>query len=467
MKNKKLNVIVLLIAVLMLVLSVAITTYAIYRSSATGTSELKTAEWSIKLNGDSINTSNTFNFNLSEANWTHQTEINSTSTTIAPGSVGTYGLQIDTTGTEVDVRYEVGLVVKQNNTEVDLKTINPNLSVELYQDDDLQNNPLKKNITAGTVENLEIRITWNNLDDETSNNLDKSIDGENFAVEVTVVTKQQPLPMPVCRRATELNTEKCNNDGCRNAGIQNNTDITYGNLGTPGEEPVAGDAFDCDLTGDGNFNERFYYLSDYYDTHTLSFDSDTAVLIYSKTVSNGNTGTDNVAYASVEDLKKIDSSLISSRNYYGPITAVKHLPTTNTWENVSLKQTKRVILGENQSTHNSPTADNKLLPTNFSYVGKAARLPQVQEIFSACNVTQAVSFMSLELTNCKFLFENTYFALENSNISGFWTENPRASVTDTAIYINSYNLSINKDSTANLYHGLKPVIDVPKDRLIY
>ena len=58
--------------------------------------------------------------------------------------------------------------------------------------------------------------------------------------------------------------------------------ITYGQCGTSGNLNT-GDAFTCDVNGDGKFDElyeRFYYVSDYYNTHTGKFEDDTVVLIY-------------------------------------------------------------------------------------------------------------------------------------------------------------------------------------------
>lgn len=197
MKNK--NKIILLIAVLIIVLSVTISSYAIYRSSAKGTSELRTAAWKIKLNGDSITTNNTFEFDLKEAEWTHATNINSTSTSqvIAPGSIGTYGIEIDTEETEVDVSYEITIAVKQNNTVIDLSEINPNLLLGIYDGETNKGNPATGNIKAGESKDLAVKIIWNYVDDDESNTQDININAENFTVEVTVVTKQKAILNPV------------------------------------------------------------------------------------------------------------------------------------------------------------------------------------------------------------------------------------------------------------------------------
>lgn len=93
--------------------------------------------------------------------------------------------------------------------------------------------------------------------------------------------------------------------------------ITYGNLGT------TGDAFDCDVNGDGVYDstkERFYYVSDYYDTNTKTFDSNYATLIYYNNVSLGQPANTKYAYDS------------SNENWHGPRTAIAQLPTWKTGE---------------------------------------------------------------------------------------------------------------------------------------
>ena len=47
---------------------------------------------------------------------------------------------------------------------------------------------------------------------------------------------------------------------------ENKKIIEYGNLGKSGDDPISGDAFDCDVNGDGIYDsetERFYYITDF------------------------------------------------------------------------------------------------------------------------------------------------------------------------------------------------------------
>ena len=61
----------------------------------------------------------------------------------------------------------------------------------------------------------------------------------------------------LCKRATTLHTEICSNDDssyyCQVDGYTLNDTITYGNFGTKGVL-TSGDAFDCDVNGDGVYD---------------------------------------------------------------------------------------------------------------------------------------------------------------------------------------------------------------------
>ena len=93
-----------------------------------------------------------------------------------------------------------------------------------------------------------------------------------------------PVEHPICRRATTLH-----NDGTH----------TFGNLGS-GNTISAGDAFDCDVNKDKNYDpetERFYYISE------LDSNSSYAVLVYYNNVSAGSpSNTERFPYRSEERL---------------------------------------------------------------------------------------------------------------------------------------------------------------------
>ena len=287
-------------------------------------------------------------------------------------------------------------------------------------------------------------------------------------INYTMLTKEKsetpivPEKKVICKRATTLHTEECTQTnatyfcsgaGYTTSGTKGTSTITYGNLGTSGTL-TTGDAFDCDVNGDGKYNpntERFYYVSDYYNTITKAFESDTAVLIYYNNVNAGNPNR-NATYA-------YDSS---GENFHGPRTAIKELPTTSQWSNISLKNTTRSILNES----GSGTTTGGTLPNDFSYVEYAARFLTVQETNIACK-TNGV-WDNGKLNSCIYMLENTSYESNNIVNSGYWLENALSSdaggvwtIYSANVYIDNYYVSYTGD------FGVRPAIEVSKTNMEY
>lgn len=218
--------------------------------------------------------------------------------------------------------------------------------------------------------------------------------------------------MPICQRATILHTEECKGNYCASAGYKANgsygtTTITYGSLGTTGNL-VSGDAFDCDVNGDGTYDaetERFYYVTD------MENNSNVAVLIYYNNVSEGKPNN--------EKYYPYDSS---GENWHGPRTAMEQLPTTSQWSNVSLFNTERKLINEYGTTS---TKDGHAFPEVLSYSKYAARFLTIAEVKKLVNF-YIPSWKIGELNNHLYLVENTNFSKkDNSKFDGYWLETPR------------------------------------------
>jgi len=252
----------------------------------------------------------------------------------------------------------------------------------------------------------------------------------------------------VCKKATILHKEKCeqtnNTYFCSAAGFAGKT-ITYGTV--PGKELKSGDAFDCDVNGDGTHDEkteRFYYVTD--------MDDSTAVLIY---------------YNNVEKGKPSNSKLVSydssGENWHGPRTAIKELPSTSEWRNVSLKNSTRAILNENGGN----TTKGETLPSNFSYAGYSARLLTIQEIKSACNITAGIGIIG-ELDNCNYLMENTKYSNASIGNYGYWLENTHSyNSSDARIVDGGSRRMFNYTALNAGVYGVRPVIEVSKSNIEY
>ena len=279
----------------------------------------------------------------------------------------------------------------------------------------------------------------------------------------TLVFDGQDMKTIVCKRATKLHTEECTQTDstyyCSGAGYTENgskgtTTITYGNLGTKGKL-VSGDAFDCDVNGDGEYNqdtERFYYVSDYYNTSTNKFEDDTAVLIYYNNVSNGQPS-NSTTYA-------YDAS---GENWHGPVTAIEELPSTSEWKNVSLTSNIRSIVTENGI--NKTTGGT--LPDNFSYTGKSTRLLTAQEINKACGITVG-NWITGELDTCNYLMENSKYSNVSIRNWGYWLENPRSGSSAGAWIVDGHHRLVNNPAVSNAGdYGVRPAIEVLKSNIEY
>lgn len=267
-----------------------------------------------------------------------------------------------------------------------------------------------------------------------------------------------------CKRATILHTEICTNSStaqfCQGTGYALNDIITYGNTEMVEGVLTPGDAFDCDVNGDGIFDfesERFYYISDYFDTERKKFSDAIAVLVYYSNTTSGVASTSDVAYDS------------NGENWNGPVTAMQELPTTTQWNNISLYKSTRQILTNNNKTSN----DGGTLPSSFSYNGYSARLLTYQEVHHGCfNRIYSIGSTGALEKNCIFLFENTNYADSSIATYGSWGETTAdlgmyraiAFAWDSSFrrFTDSYNYVDEIDT-----HGVRPVIEVPKDQILY
>ena len=260
----------------------------------------------------------------------------------------------------------------------------------------------------------------------------------------------------MCKRATVLHKEVCANTDtngyCQADGYSINSEIEYGSLGTKGTLS-SGDAFDCDVNGDGTYDpdtERFYYVSD--TTNGITTDSNTAVLIYYSNVSGG-VALNSTTYAYDE----------SKENWHGPVTAIKQLPTTSQWK-TTLTNITRQITTETGTTSTS----GGTLPTAFSYEGYAARLLAAQEVNVGCGFTVGTAKIGELSTKCKYLMENTKYSNASNKAYGEWLESPRTANSDTVWRVNGNYRSVDYDyaSTA-AYNGVRPTIEVAKTNIDY
>ena len=291
--------------------------------------------------------------------------------------------------------------------------------------------------TSGNTKSLEIKNK-----DKVSGSIkycNNTFSDDTLKFDGKSINKDEEKGKIICKRATTLHMDSTH---------------TFGNLGKSGTLS-SGDAFDCDVNGDEVYDpetERFYYVSDYYNTRTKSFDNDTAVLIYYNNTSSG-TPSNNTKSA-------YDSS---NENWHGPVTAITQLPTTNEWSNVSLKNTSRAILSENESN----TTIGGTLPDSFSYQDKVARLLTASEINAACGI-KVGGYVTGELDSCSYLMENTTYSGSSIGNYGYWIENPLSGYSKFAWHVDSYHHYVGDGTVSSaLDYGVRPVIEISKKNIDY
>ena len=179
--NKKL----LVLALLLLLVTATFGTYAIYRIVSTGTGSVTTAAWAIKLNGTSqTSSSKTFTFTSSDINWT--TNTSAVNGKIAPGSTGTITIELDATGSEVNVAYDVAISsIKVNNVAI---SNDAGFTVALNSSDTgklaYAASNMKKNIV------LDVTWTGSESDESTKDNADIGLSNKEVEIAVDVTVKQ-------------------------------------------------------------------------------------------------------------------------------------------------------------------------------------------------------------------------------------------------------------------------------------
>lgn len=294
------------------------------------------------------------------------------------------------------------------------------------------NMPIKENdlLKAGTSERIRISIVYS--DDKTlAPTTQETVSDLTFKIDYVQDKGNGVARARLCKRATTLHTGTVGTS---------TTTVNYGQIGTSGKL-ASGDAFDCDVNGDGKYDaatERFYYVTD------LDGDANTAVLIF-----YGNSDSSGVYL--------INRANYSSNNYSGPTTIVRQLPTTSAWPRVGLiKNTSQIYndKGGTTAAHSTNTTTTHNLP-KYTY-RTAARLLTYQEY--------------QKITDNSFLWEN--FGDGGQMAGCIWLNTPQDSTgMDNAVFAISNPtgsiLAAMPYNGASKLCGPRPVIEVLKTDMIY
>lgn len=179
--NKK----ILVIAILLLLIAVSYGTYAIYKSSFTGTATVTAAIWDVKFKNGSDVLEENFELEFSTAECTNNAHVKDG--VIAPGATCRKTVTLDAGTSEVDVAYEVSqngnVTVSDNGTLTGANQFTVSFSP-----------------AQGTIEydgtrttTFDVVLTWAGEDDtptDSINGADTRLNGKTFTVPVTLVAKQ-------------------------------------------------------------------------------------------------------------------------------------------------------------------------------------------------------------------------------------------------------------------------------------
>lgn len=390
--------------------------------SINGTTQIKSAKWDVHFanvtkGGNSVGAASA---TLSD---------NNTTLTVS-------GITLSSPGSEYEVYVNVvnGGTIDANLSSLVKSGLSPAQQQYLsYNVTYAFNRPIKQNdlLKAGSFETLRISIKYN---DNKSNapSTSQSIGTMTFKLNYVQDKGTGVARAKLCKRATTLHS-----------GTVGSTTVNFGQIGTTGTL-ASGDAFDCDVNGDGVYDsatERFYYVTD------LTTYQNTAVLVY-----YGNSSSTGVS------LNNRSPYYANGNIYSGPITAVNLLPTRSAWPRVGLiVRTAQIYNYEGGTTVTEQTSSTTSVTHNlpkYTYT-TAARLLTYQEF--------------RKITDNSFFWEN----FGGSAASCIWLNTTYTNATSKHIFAiqNPTGTSLSampKDGTSTTsLCGVRPVIEVLKSDMIY
>lgn len=182
MKNT--NRVLIVIAALLLVATIGLSSYAIYKSSATGTATASVARWAVKVNNDDVVTTDTLTFDGNSITWNANAHV--AAGKIAPGKTGTITFEIDASQSEVSVDYEITIGdIKVGNTVVTNNAITASIA------GGAANGTIAYSTTSGEmIKTITLDIAWTATDSTTQNSADMALAGQDISIPVTIVAKQ-------------------------------------------------------------------------------------------------------------------------------------------------------------------------------------------------------------------------------------------------------------------------------------
>lgn len=158
------------------------TTYAMFKTSKSGTGSLSAAKWSVKFSTGSTEITENTVIPLSNITWNNELG-NVADGKIAPGSYTTFNILIDASGTETSVDYKINTTFTSSNFEVTIgNTTVKDSGTIAYSDNDEEMKLL-----------VPVRVEWlgNISDDKNKNVYDLSFKNTTLEIPIEVVVAQK------------------------------------------------------------------------------------------------------------------------------------------------------------------------------------------------------------------------------------------------------------------------------------
>lgn len=175
--NKKL----LVVAVLLLLIAVSYTTYAIYKSSAETNATVDTAVWAIEFTDGTTELTSEHQLALSCQNNAHVKDGK-----IAPGATCTGTVTIDATGSEVDVAYSV---TKTGDVLVGGQPVPAAANEFTVTITDNGNGQIAYTANPQTA-TVTVNVAWAGTEGATVDPADTGLNGKTLTVPITLTAKQ-------------------------------------------------------------------------------------------------------------------------------------------------------------------------------------------------------------------------------------------------------------------------------------
>ena len=186
MNKKKIGVLIVL-SLLLLAVFIASYSYSLFESSIEGETEATIADWLIEVNGTLISTGQTETFSVNDIHYT-RTNANIRQGKFAPGVEGYYDIEIDTSDTQVAVKYDIYVDDFESEnfkvTDIDLMQGSSNFTK-------INNKEFTGVIPIGSTVNqiLRVYLKWEDLNTPAANAADSEMgtkDNPNVEIPITL-----------------------------------------------------------------------------------------------------------------------------------------------------------------------------------------------------------------------------------------------------------------------------------------